>query len=41
MSRQIPDSRVYFSGDGDHPLMWSRAEEFRQVCDYFLGRLHA
>ncbi|MCB0113459.1 MAG: alpha/beta hydrolase [Caldilineaceae bacterium] len=41
MSRQIPDSRAYFSGDGDHPLMWSRAEEFRQVCDYFLARLYA
>lgn len=39
MSQQISNSRVYFSGEGDHPLMWSRTEEFRQVCDYFLARL--
>jgi valacyclovir hydrolase len=39
MSRQIPNSRSFLTGDGDHPLMWSRPEDFRHVCDYFLRRI--
>jgi valacyclovir hydrolase len=41
MSRQIPNSRSFLTSDGDHPFMWSRPEEFRHVCDYFLGRVEA
>jgi valacyclovir hydrolase len=36
MARQIPDARVYLTKGGDHPLMWSRAAEFRRVCDLFM-----
>jgi len=39
MSAQIPDSQLYLVNGGDHPLMWSRPELFRPVCDLFLASL--
>jgi valacyclovir hydrolase len=39
MSKQIPNSRAFLTGGGEHPLMWSRPEDFRRVSDYFLARL--
>jgi valacyclovir hydrolase len=36
MAGQIPDTRVYLTKGSGHPLMWSRAGEFRRVCDLFL-----
>ena len=36
MVERIPDSRAFLSNGGDHPLMWSRPEEFRRVSDCFL-----
>lgn len=33
---QIPDCRTYMSSGGDHPLMWSRPDEFRGIADVFL-----
>jgi valacyclovir hydrolase len=41
MSKQIPNSRAFLTGGGDHPLMWSRPEDFRRVADYFFARLEA
>jgi valacyclovir hydrolase len=41
MSKQIPNSRAFLTGGGDHPLMWSRPEDFRKVADYFFARLEA
>jgi pimeloyl-ACP methyl ester carboxylesterase len=37
MARQIPQSRLFLVNGGDHPLMWSRASEFRAVADAFLA----
>lgn len=39
MVRQVPDSRVYLHGQGDHPLMWSQSAAFRRVCGSFLLEL--
>jgi valacyclovir hydrolase len=39
MAQQIPDARVYLVRGGDHPLMWSRADAFRRVCDLFLNEI--
>ena len=36
MSEQIPKSRVLLVNDGDHPLMWSRREDFFHISEYFL-----
>ncbi|PID56178.1 hypothetical protein CSB45_12425 [candidate division KSB3 bacterium] len=36
MAEQIPESRVLLINGGDHPLMWSRREDFFHVCIYFL-----
>ena len=36
MAEQIPLSRVFLVNAGDHPLMWSRREDFFSVCSYFL-----
>jgi pimeloyl-ACP methyl ester carboxylesterase len=36
MARQIPQSCLFLVNGGDHPLMWSRAHEFRAVADAFL-----
>lgn len=37
MLAQIPDARAYLVMDGKHPMMWSRAEEFRRASDAFLA----
>lgn len=39
MTTRIPNARLYLTKGGDHPLMWSRAEEFRTVCDLFLEQI--
>ncbi len=39
MAEQIPESRVFLANGGDHPLIWSRREDFLYVCDYFLKRV--
>jgi len=36
MAEQIPDSWVFFSKAGDHPLMWSRPEAFQAIAWTFL-----
>ncbi len=36
MAEQIPSSRIFLVNAGDHPLMWSRREDFFPVCNYFL-----
>lgn len=36
MARQVPDSRLYLHGQGEHPLMWSQSAIFRQICGSFL-----
>ena len=38
-ARLIPDARLYLTKGGDHPLMWSRAREFRRVCRLFIEEL--
>ncbi|MDJ0572258.1 MAG: alpha/beta hydrolase [Pleurocapsa sp. MO_192.B19] len=39
MSKQIPNSRVFFVNEGDHPFMWSCPNVFRSVCEQFLKDL--
>lgn len=39
MVEQIPGSRAFLLGEGDHPLMWSQADEFRAISDHFLGKV--
>ena len=39
MAEQIPESRVFLVNAGDHPLMWSRWEDFLHACDTFLKNL--
>ena len=41
MTRRIPDARLYLTKGGDHPLMWSKADEFRAICDLFLRQVDA
>ncbi len=36
MAAQIPNSRLFLVNSGDHPMMWSRREDFFHVSDYFL-----
>ena len=36
MAEQISGSRVLLVNGGDHPLMWSRREDFFHICTYFL-----
>ena len=36
MASRIRDCRVFLSRQGGHPLMWSRAEQFRGIADLFL-----
>ena len=38
-AKKIPDSRVYSVEEGAHPMMWSRAEDFRRAADEFLRGL--
>ncbi|HEY3340948.1 MAG TPA: alpha/beta hydrolase [Anaerolineae bacterium] len=37
MALQVKGSRVYFATQGVHPLMWSRADDFRRAVDWFLN----
>jgi len=39
MAQRVPDARVYLTHGGAHPLMWSRPDEFRAVCELFLHNL--
>jgi pimeloyl-ACP methyl ester carboxylesterase len=39
MALQVKGSQVYFATEGNHPLMWSRADDFRRVADGFLARI--
>ena len=41
MALQVKGSRVYFTSEGSHPLMWSRPDEFRRVADWFLAAVTA
>jgi valacyclovir hydrolase len=36
MALQVKGSQVYFATEGTHPLMWSRADDFRRAADWFL-----
>ncbi len=35
MTEQIAGSRALVFREGNHPLMWSRADDFREACLYF------
>jgi pimeloyl-ACP methyl ester carboxylesterase len=37
IAEQLRFCRVFLMSDGDHPLMWTRPGDFRQVSEYFLG----
>jgi pimeloyl-ACP methyl ester carboxylesterase len=37
MGRTVKNSRIYLTHSGDHPLMWSRADDFRTITDSFLN----
>jgi valacyclovir hydrolase len=39
MARQIEESQLYLANGGDHPLMWSRPDRFRQAAGSFLAAL--
>lgn len=39
MAREIRTSQVLLVNQGDHPVMWSRPDEFRAVSRAFLSRL--
>lgn len=41
MARAIPQCWLFLTNAGDHPLMWSRPDEFRLVTDTFLDRFWA
>ncbi|MBN1285951.1 MAG: alpha/beta hydrolase [Anaerolineae bacterium] len=36
MAQQVPDSQVYLTSTGDHPLIWSRADAFYRVVEPLL-----
>lgn len=36
MAAEIPQGQLYLVNAGDHPLMWSRPEDFRRAVDAFL-----
>ncbi len=38
MAAALPDSRLFLAKQGDHPLMWSNAGEFRRVADAYLAQ---
>ncbi|MCL5998283.1 MAG: hypothetical protein M1546_19855, partial [Chloroflexi bacterium] len=40
MAMQVKGSQVFFTSEGSHPLMWSRAADFRRAADGFLGQWH-
>lgn len=35
---QLQNGRIFFSPKGNHPLLWSAPEEFRQAAQGFLGQ---
>jgi pimeloyl-ACP methyl ester carboxylesterase len=37
MAGRIPKGRVYLANSGDHPFLWSEADEFRSVASRFLA----
>lgn len=39
MAAEIPQGQLYLVNGGDHPLMWSRPEDFRRAVDAFLTGL--
>ncbi len=41
MSAQVPGSWLFLVNGGDHPLMWSRPEPFRRMCNAFLSAVPA
>ncbi len=38
MAEVLPQGRLFLANSGDHPLMWSRPDDFRMVADAFLKR---
>ena len=36
MVEKIPNCGLYLHSEGNHPLMWSQAADFRAVSDHFL-----
>lgn len=41
MAGQIKKCRLFLALEGSHPLMWSRADEFRREADQFLDDISA
>lgn len=39
MSRKIRSSQIFMTREGDHPLMWTRAEDFRCAVDAFFSTI--
>ncbi|MHC4712766.1 MAG: alpha/beta fold hydrolase [Planctomycetota bacterium] len=39
MAGKIPDAQLVLFDDGEHPVMWSRAEDFRRAADSFLKEI--
>jgi pimeloyl-ACP methyl ester carboxylesterase len=39
MARALPQALLFFTNVGDHPLMWSRPDDFRLVADAFLQKV--
>ncbi len=39
MAAQIPECQLFLVNGGDHPMMWSRSEDFRRVVENFLASL--
>jgi pimeloyl-ACP methyl ester carboxylesterase len=39
MATSVADGRVFFTNVGDHPLIWSRPDDFRRAADCFLDAL--
>ncbi len=37
MGQKVKNSRIYLTHCGDHPLMWSRPDDFRKIADAFLN----
>jgi pimeloyl-ACP methyl ester carboxylesterase len=39
MADHIPDCRLFLTNQGNHPLMWSRPDDFRASSDLFLNTI--
>jgi valacyclovir hydrolase len=39
MAKKIPLSQIFIANEGEHPLMWSRPEEFFNAADSFLSKI--